>query len=87
MHEVLNKAFDLLGPEIVLAHAKDVSFDGDTIHHVAAGKGLLDYEYYLSLLREVQTQNHSVPLILHGLKETEVETSLAFVRAKLNREE
>ncbi len=87
MQEVLNKAFDLLGPEIVLAHAKDVSFDSDTIHHVAAGKGLLDYEHYLSLLQEVQTQNHSVPLILHGLKETEVERSLAFVHGKSNRKE
>jgi sugar phosphate isomerase/epimerase len=75
---LLTAAFDLLGPDIVLAHAKDVRVVGDTVRHVPAGTGALDYGHYLTLLRHVP-----VPLIVHGLAETEVETALAFLRGAL----
>jgi sugar phosphate isomerase/epimerase len=71
---VLDAAFDLLGPDIVLAHAKDVRVVDGAVHHVAAGKGVLDYPHYLGLLRRLP-----VPLIVHGLAEAEVERSLAFL--------
>ena len=77
-HEILEAAFYLLGPDIVLAHAKDVRVVGGTVHHVAAGTGVLDYQYYLTLLRHVP-----VPLIVHGLAEAEVERTLAFLRGEL----
>ena len=51
MAEVLDEAFDLLGPDIEMAHAKDLVRDGEA-GHVAAGTGLLDYERYLLRLRE-----------------------------------
>ena len=38
MREVLDEAFELLGPDIVLAHAKDLSRDGEAGHE-AAGHG------------------------------------------------
>jgi sugar phosphate isomerase/epimerase len=72
---ILEAAFDLLGPDIVLAHAKDVRVLGGTIHHVPAGTGVLDYQHYLTLLRHIP-----VPLIMHGLAEEEVERTLAFLR-------
>jgi sugar phosphate isomerase/epimerase len=75
---ILDAAFDLLGPDIVLAHAKDVRVVSGTVHHVAAGTGVLDYPYYLTLLRHLP-----VPLIVHGLAETEVEEALAFLRGAL----
>jgi sugar phosphate isomerase/epimerase len=75
---ILDAAFDLLGPDIVLAHAKDVRVVGDAVHHVTAGTGVLDYRHYLTLLRHVP-----VPLIVHGLAETEVEGALAFLRGAL----
>jgi sugar phosphate isomerase/epimerase len=75
---VLTAAFDLLGPDIVLAHAKDVRVVAGTVRHVAAGTGLLDYPYYLALLRHVP-----VPLIMHGLAEAEVGRALAFLRGAL----
>lgn len=74
--DVLENAFDLLGPHITLAHAKDVRVHDGALRHVAAGTGWLDYPLYLSLLRSVR-----VPLIVHGLSETEVPWSLAFLRA------
>jgi sugar phosphate isomerase/epimerase len=75
---ILDAAFDLLGPDIVLAHAKDVRVVDGTVRHVAAGTGVLDYPYYLTLLRHLP-----VPLIVHGLAETEVEGTLAFLRGAL----
>jgi sugar phosphate isomerase/epimerase len=71
---ILEAAFDLLGPDIVLAHAKDVRVVDGTVHHVAAGTGVLDYPHYLTLLRHIP-----VPLIVHGLAETEVEGALTFL--------
>jgi sugar phosphate isomerase/epimerase len=71
---VLDAAFDFLGPDIVLAHAKDVRVVGGVVHHVATGTGALDYPHYLGLLRHLP-----VPLIVHGLAEAEVERSLAFL--------
>jgi sugar phosphate isomerase/epimerase len=75
---VLDAAFDLLGPDIVLAHAKDVRVVDGAVHHVAAGTGVLDYQHYLTLLRHIP-----VPLIVHGLAEAEVAGALAFLRGAL----
>jgi sugar phosphate isomerase/epimerase len=77
--DTLREAFDLLGPDLVLAHAKDVRDDG-TI--VAAGQGDLDYDEYLTLLTRAAGD---VPLIMHGLTEAEVPDSMAFLRAALAR--
>ena len=78
--EILDEAFDLLGNEVAIAHAKDVREENGELKHVAAGKGDLDYHYYLSKLQEAKFRG---PLLLHGLTETEVSPSLAFLRAKL----
>jgi sugar phosphate isomerase/epimerase len=75
---ILDAAFDLLGPDIVLAHAKDIRIVDGTVQHAPAGTGLLDYPHYLALLRQVP-----VPLIIHGLAEAEVGRVLAFLREAL----
>ena len=79
MREVLDGAFELLGKDIVLAHAKDLSRDGEAGHE-AAGTGLLDYDHYLALLRRA---GYDGPLILHGLKEAQVDGCVAFLRDKM----
>jgi sugar phosphate isomerase/epimerase len=79
-HDVLEDAFDMLAPHMIMAHAKDVVESDGEVRHVAAGTGQLDYTFYLSLLDEVQ-----VPLIAHGLSEREVPWSLAFLRATAAR--
>jgi sugar phosphate isomerase/epimerase len=81
MREVLDNAFQLLGDSIVLAHAKDLARDGEAGHE-AAGSGMLDYDHYLALLREF---GYTGPLILHGLNEQQVPTSIAFLTQKLAR--
>ena len=79
MREILDEAFELLGEHIAFAHAKDLDRDGEA-GHLAAGKGLLDYDQYLSLLNNVAPD---VPIILHGLSEGEVDGCVSFLREKI----
>ena len=79
MREILDEAFVLLGEHIAFAHAKDLDRDGEA-GHLAAGKGLLDYDQYLSLLNDI---NPDIPIILHGLSEAEVDGCVAFLRGKM----
>lgn len=81
MSEVLDEAFALVGKDVVLAHAKDLSHDGDAGHE-PAGHGKLDYDRYLSLLH---VYGFKGPLLLHGLSEAQVPGCLAFLRRKLAR--
>jgi sugar phosphate isomerase/epimerase len=79
MKEILDEAFELLGKDVVLAHAKDLDHDGEA-GHLAAGQGVLDYERYLRLLRQYHFQG---TLLLHGLTPAQVPGCLAFLRAKM----
>lgn len=79
MQTILDEAFDLLGQDIVLAHAKDLSRDGEAGQE-AAGQGVLDYDHYLSLLRKI---GYNGPLILHGLTENQAAGAVAFLQDKL----
>ncbi len=79
MREMLDEAFALLGEHIAFAHAKDLDRDGEA-GHLAAGKGLLDYDQYLSLLNDVDPD---IPIVLHGLSEAEVNGCVAFLREKI----
>jgi sugar phosphate isomerase/epimerase len=77
MRAKLDEAFDLLGADIVLAHAKDLDRDGEA-GHVPAGLGMLDYPYYLEKL---QTSGYDGAIILHALKpSSQAGDRLAFVR-------
>ncbi len=76
---VLQDAFDHLGGEIVIAHAKDLAHDGEAGHQ-AAGTGVLDYDHYLVLLRG---SGYDGALILHSLEEAQVDPAVAFLRGKL----
>lgn len=76
MQDLLKEAFDLLGNDIALAHAKDLDHDGDA-GHLPAGHGKLDYALYLSLLRQ---SGYAGAIILHGLSENQVDGCVAFLR-------
>jgi sugar phosphate isomerase/epimerase len=75
--EVLDEAFALLGESIVIAHAKDRNND---FQACAAGKGILDFEYYLRCLKQC---GFTGPLIMHGLEENDVAFSREFLRRSL----
>ncbi len=79
MHGVMDEAFELLGRDIAIAHAKDLSRDGQAGHE-AAGTGVLDYDHYIALLRRY---GYAGPLILHNLTEAKVPACVRFLRGKL----
>lgn len=79
MDNVLKEAFDLLGPYISLAHAKDIT-DEYPPQYRAAGTGVLNYDLYIKLLEEV---GYKGPLVLHGLLEQEVLESVEYVSSFL----
>jgi len=81
MREILDEAFDLLGADIALAHAKDLDHDG-AAGHLAAGYGLLDYDRYLSLLHGI---GFTGAIILHGLAEEQIDGCVDFLQTKLSR--
>ena len=70
---VLEDAFDKLGADIAIAHAKDLSRQG---YFAAAGKGDVPFDAYLRLLANAGFPG---PLILHGLDEKEVDASVRFL--------
>ncbi len=75
MRKILDEAFELLGSDIALAHAKDLDKDGEA-GHVPAGLGRLDYPYYLELMKR---SGFDGAIILHALKPAEAKERLAFV--------
>ena len=83
MRDVLHEAFEHLGRDVVIAHAKDLSQDGDAGHE-AAGTGMLDYAYYLERLRHYEFDG---PLITHGLSEPQVPRCVAFLQEKITAAE
>src|SRR6266516_5411643 len=77
MYHVLDEEFEMLGEHIVIAHAKDIGPD-NTFR--AAGSGILDYDYYLRLLKASAFDG---PLIIHSLNEAQVDAAVGFLRERL----
>ncbi len=50
--EIVQSAFELLGKEIVVIHAKDFVIEGENIQSVAAGKGLFQYQPLMKQIKE-----------------------------------
>ena len=75
--EILDEAFDLLGNDIGMAHAKDLTRDG-AAGNAAAGTGLLDYAHYIHLLRQ---SGFDGAVVLHGLSAAQAAGCVAFLRS------
>ena len=75
--EILDEAFALLGSDIGLAHAKDLTRDG-AAGNAAAGTGLLDYGHYIHLLRQ---SGFDGAVVLHGLSAAQAAGCVAFLKS------
>jgi len=80
MTEILDEAFDRLGSDLVLAHAKELGAEGHA-GNLPLGAGVLDWAHYLELLRAARFPG---PLILHGFEEKDLIPSLKFLRGLLS---
>jgi sugar phosphate isomerase/epimerase len=81
MQQILSESIDLLAEDIIMAHAKDLATT-PAQGHLAAGHGCLDYDHYLGCLERV---GFNGPLILHGLSESQVGSSVSFLKSKLKK--
>jgi len=80
MQDILGEAIELLGPDVVLAHAKDLNRDGDA-GDMAAGTGVMDYDFYLS---QLSAAGFCGALVTHGLTEDQVPACVEFLKTKLS---
>jgi len=76
MDEIMDEAFDLLGGDIAMAHAKELGADGHA-GSLPLGSGVLDWPRYLSLLKAAEFKG---PLIMHGFEEQDAAASVKFLR-------
>ena len=78
----IERAFRLLGGDVVLAHGKDV-LEAEKPAFTAPGLGIVDYPFFFQQLRAV---GYRGSLILHGIKQAEqLEPSMRRMRALLER--
>jgi sugar phosphate isomerase/epimerase len=77
IERIVEAAFDLLGDEIVMAHAKDRDAQG---RFVAAGQGVLNYDHYIAQLRRI---DFTGALILHSLSKDQVQSCVNLLRQKM----
>ena len=83
MKPMLKEMFQRLGPQIALAHAKDVTGKPDgTQTHPAAGLGQLDYPLYLRLLAEL---DRPLDVLLEHVKIDDVPRARDFVLAHIEK--
>ena len=76
---VLDEAFALLGEQVVVAHAKDLSAEGS---FCTAGQGVVPWDRCVALFRGVGFDG---PLILHSLGEEEADGAVEFLRERIGR--
>ena len=74
--DVISEAFDWLGPDIVLAHAKEA--------HIPKTDEVF-YKFFMSrLITSLSLARYTGAIIMHGLEENEVETKAACLRSLLD---
>ncbi len=71
----IDEGFDLLGPDIALAHAKELAANG-TAGGLAPGKGILDWRRVFTRLRQVGFDGC---VVLHSLPEADVPAAVRFL--------
>ncbi len=79
---IIKDAFELFGDRMVVVHAKDFVVGNGKISTVAAGKGNLNYELILKLLKEKKPY---INILLEDIIEADMEGSMRFITDTYNR--
>jgi len=80
--EIIKDAFNLFGDRMVVVHAKDFVVCNGKINTVAAGKGNLNYELILKLLKE---EKPFINILLEDIREVDMDESMRFISEIYNR--
>jgi sugar phosphate isomerase/epimerase len=75
--DIMDRAADLLGGDIILVHAKDIDATGKV---VAAGAGAVDLRRFLRLLRK---NDYDGAVIAHGFEHRDTKASARFLHSLL----
>jgi len=81
LRDILVEAFDLVGPNIAMIHAKDISNDAN-MNAQEVGKGRMDWNTYFECIRAIAFNG---PIILHNLAPSQVDKSVLFVKRHLRQ--
>ncbi|WP_068496905.1 sugar phosphate isomerase/epimerase family protein [Paenibacillus kribbensis] len=73
---VFQEAFDLFGDRIVIMHAKDLIIEDHAIKFVPVGKGILNYNFLLKLLKDKKPY---LNILLEETKEQDIDKSIAYI--------
>ena len=76
--ELLEEAFDLLGRDVAIGHGKDCGPNGKI---VPAGRGIIPWKLVLDRLK-FPGFGRDIPLIIHGVEESDVAEVVAFLRSQ-----
>ncbi len=79
-HKIVDEALDTLGSEIVLAHAKDVTTNGE---FVRAGAGIIDWQHVLAGLSQLGFDG---PVIAHGISASDAPLVAAFLKQQIENQ-
>ncbi len=77
--DIFSEAFDLLGPDVSMAHAKELDAQGNP-SGLAPGFGAIRWDAFFAGLHRIQFQG---PVVLHGLAESVVPSAVQFILNKL----
>ena len=66
--ETMKRTFDMFENDIVLVHGKDLAHKAG-VHFASCGKGIVDFDYFLTRIREIGYQG---PMIIHGVHPEEL---------------
>ncbi len=75
--EIIKESFELFGDRISIIHSKDFIIEDGKIKSVATGKGMLNYELLLGLIKNKKPY---IELLLEDTKELAVEESIRFLK-------
>jgi sugar phosphate isomerase/epimerase len=82
--EVVDEAFDLLGPDILALHAKDCAQGDQDCRILPPGQGILDYGHILGRLAEANPQ---ADILIEDLRPEDMEGARAHVAGLLGRQD
>ncbi|MDR3595307.1 sugar phosphate isomerase/epimerase family protein [Clostridium sp.] len=74
--EIIKKSFELFGDRIVIIHAKDFVIEDNQAKVVPIGKGLLNYQLVISLIKE---RNPYIDILLENSTAEDIDESINYI--------
>ena len=78
--EIFDECISLFKDKIVIFHLKDFIIENESLKQCCIGKGLMDYDYILPIIKEKCPNAY---LIFEGSKPEDMEFSYKFIKSKL----